>query len=174
MPWKWHETVWGSVWLKVPWKRHESGMKATWIWDEYDMVGSNNFGVFFRKVPWKRHESAMKNCRNPLYHIHVIFISDSCRFHGTIMALSCHFLVIFISTPNMAPPTVSWHFHGRFMLLSWYFPLWPCLDLPWRWHESAVKVTWGKCHESAMNLPDLHETYTADSSRMHVIFFQTY
>ena len=30
-----------------------------------------------------------------------------------------------------------------------------------------MKVTWGKRPESAMSLPDLHETYMSDSSRIH-------
>ena len=38
-------------------------------------------------------------------------------------------------------------------------------------HESDKRVPW-KCHETAVNLPNLHETYMSDSSRIHVTFFQ--
>lgn len=58
-------------------------------------------------------------------------------------------------------------FHGQFKGFSWHFLLWPCLDLPWKWHESAVKTTGRKRHESAMNVPNPHETYVSDSSRIH-------
>ncbi len=91
----------------------------------------------WKKVTWKRHESAMK--------VTWVWYEFDMSMLQWILTL----------------------FHGRFMVLSWYFPLWPCLDLPWKWHESALKVTWGKCPESATNLPDLHETYMSDSSRIH-------
>ena len=48
--------------------------------------------------------------------------------------------------------TDSLHFRGTFL----FSHLRIC-------HESAVKVTWGKCHESA----NLHEIYMSDSWRIH-------
>ena len=81
-------------------------------------------------------------------------MSDSCRFHGPFMALSSFWFLIVFPNSFMALAwqihgtfmALSWRFHGTFLALSWHFPLWACLDLPW------------KCHESAMNLPNLDET----------------
>ena len=57
---------------------------------------------------------SFKNSKIVEIHHHIIFISDSCRFHATFMALSCHF------QPNRAPckfMSFSWQIHGRFMAL---------------------------------------------------------
>ena len=77
--------------------------------------------------------------------IHVGFMALSWNFHGTFMALSSFWFLLFFQTVSwhlhgrfMAD---SWHFHGAFMALSWHFPLWACLDLPWKCHESA-KPRW--------------------------------
>ena len=90
-------------------------------------------------------------------------MSDSCRFHGPFMALSSFWFLLFFQTVSwhlhgrfMAD---SWHFHGAFMALSWHFSLWACLDLPW------------KCRESAMNLPNLDETYMSDSCLFVSVYF---
>ena len=117
--------VFRAKFLGLPWKRHESGMKATWIWDEYDMVDFDNFGVFKGKchegamnLPWKIVES---HC--------IIFMSYSytCHFHGTFMAFSWHFDGTLTATPKNMAPNNSCHFHGRFMGLSWHFlPLQNC------------------------------------------------
>ena len=128
------------------------------------MVDLNNFGVFKGKC----HESAMKNCRNPLYDIHVIFISDSCHFHGTFMALSWHFHGTLTATPKNMAPNISCHFHGRFMGLSWHFlPLQNChaqvnqihvtiMSLSWLFHGTffqSSRLSLISCRESAMKLP---------------------
>ena len=102
------------------------------------MVDFNNFGVFKGKC----HESAMKNCRNPLYHIHVIFISDSCRFHGTFMALSLHFHVTFLSFSFQPRTWLPKQFHDTFTADSWYFPGTFPFGHVWICHESDMKVPW--------------------------------
>ena len=90
-------------------------------------------------------------------------MSDSCRFHGPFMALSSFWLLLFFQT-------VLWHLHGRFMADSWrfhgtflalsrHFSLWVCLDLPW------------KCHGSAINLPNLDETFMSDSRQFVSVYF---
>ena len=88
--------------------------------------------------------------------IHVGFMALSWHFHGAF------FLLIFIVFPNSFM-ALAWQIHGTFMALSWHFPgtfsLWACLHLPW------------KCHESAMNLPNLDETYMSDSCLFVCVYF---
>ena len=94
-------------------------------------------------------------------------MSDSCRLHGPFMALSWRFLpsdfYCFSKQFHGTCMSDSWHFHGAFMALSWHFPgtfpFWACLDLPW------------KCHESAMNLANLDETYMSDSCLFVSVYF---
>ena len=173
--------------MKAPWQRHESGMKATWIWDEYDMMDLNNFGVFKGKC----HESAMKNCPNPLYHILVIFISDSCHFHGTFMALSWHFhgtltatsRKTWLQTFHAIFMADSWDFHGtfyhfktvmlkyiRFMSLSCHFhgtffqsSRLSCLSC----RQSAMKLPWN-CLELCLVESDMKVTWIRDESDIAV------
>ena len=82
-------------------------------------------------------------------------MSDSCRFHGTFMALSSFRFLLFFQS-------VSWHLHGRFMALSWRFP--------GTFHFGHVWI----CHESAMNLPNLDETYISDSCLFVSIYLSVY
>ena len=122
------------------------------------MVDLNNFGAFKGKC----HESAMTNCPNPLYHILVIVISDSCHFHGTFMALSWHFHGTLTATPKNMAPNISCHFHGRFMGLSWHFlPLQNChaqvnqihvTFMSLSWHFLSSRLSLISCRQSAMKL----------------------
>ena len=77
--------------------------------------------------------------------IHVGFMALSWHFHGaffllifivflnSFMALACQIHGRFMA--------LAWRFHGTFLALSWHFPFWACLDLPWKCHESA-KPRW--------------------------------
>ena len=103
-----------------------------------------------RKVTWIRDESAMNlTCR---FHVGQ---ADSWRFHGTFIALSpCHFHGAFISLPlqiqalTWPKGKVPWKRHESAMKVSWN-----CLGgHVWGWNENDTKVTW-KCHESAMKVP---------------------
>ena len=79
------------------------------------------------------------------------------QIHVRFMALSWHL----DGNPEHGSPK---QFHDTFMADSWHFP---GTSSPLAMFGFAMKATWGKCHESAMNLPNLHETYMSDSSRIH-------
>ena len=103
--------VWSHVFrvaVKVPWKCHESAMKVPWVWYEYD---KNMIQWIWTIFHGRFMALSFKNSKIVQIH-HIIFISDSCRFHATFMAL-------------------SWRFHGSpknlarntFIPFSWRF-LW--------------------------------------------------
>ena len=111
-------------------------------------------------------------------------MSDSSQFHRGFMALSCHFHVSFTAMSD------SSRIHVTCMSLSTKQSSKQCLwmtilnfdndnlelwkKVPWKFHESDMKVTWiwftwawqfwsgRKCHESPMNLPwKWHEMFGA-------------
>ena len=131
LPWKCHETVWGAMFgvemkitrkwhesaMKVPWKCHESDMNMTWQW--YSGVGQ-----FFIADSW---HFPLKNSKIVEIH-HIIFISDSCRFHATFMALSWYF------QPIRAPNSFmqfSWHFSWKLFqdCRNWLYHVCVCLSV---------------------------------------------
>ena len=90
-------------------------------------------------------------------------MSDSCRFHGPFMALSWRFLpsdfYCFSKQFHGTCMADSWQIHGTFMALSWHFP-----------GTFPFGHVW-ICHESAMNLPNLDETYMSDSCLFVSVYF---
>ena len=104
-------------------------------------LSSSWFLLFFQTVSW---------------HLHGRFMADSSRDSSRIHA---SFFPIPKNQNHVTFMALSWRFHGPFLALSWHFSLWACLDLPW------------KCHESAMNLPNLDETYMSDSYLFVSVYF---
>ena len=152
------------------------------------MSDSSRIHVAFMAVSWHFHIQALPGyslqlnligkviqkvgvgCRFGFFLPNFSFIfgnmSDSCRFHGPFMALSCaFFLLIFIVFNSFM--ALACQIHGRFMALSWRFhgtflalsPLGMfgfAMKVPWKYHESA-KPRW--------------KTYMSDSCLFVSVYF---
>ena len=86
-----------------------------------------------------------------------------CQIHVGFMALSWRFLpsdfYCFSKQFHGTCMADSWQIHGTFMAVSWHFP-----------GTFPFGHVW-ICHESAMNLPNLDETYMSDSCLFVSVYF---
>ena len=144
------------------------------------MANSSRIHVTFMAVSWHFHMQALPGnslpksigkviqkvcvgCRFVFFCLIPASFLAICQIHVGFMALSWHFhgaffLLIFIVFPNSFM-ALAWQIHGTFMALSCHFPGTFPFGHVWIWHESA------------MNLPNLDETYMSDSCLFVSVYF---